>query len=190
MERGAGLEIREFDVEQVLDTVVDVSKMQPVLYAIESFEQIYEAAKEAESRGGMSVVGLSIEDRYRSHLTKAYNNCIVVVMGDTTALGEFEQLVLLAILRLGETAYGVSIRRELLSCALRQVSPGALYTTLDRLEQKGLITSEEGTPTPERGGRAKRFYTVTKIGRARLIQAQRSFQRMMSGLGLLGNAHG
>ena len=62
---------------------------------------------------------------------------IVVVMTDTGVLGEFEQLILLAVLRLGEQAYGVSIRREIELYAERQVSPGALYTTLERLERKG-----------------------------------------------------
>jgi DNA-binding PadR family transcriptional regulator len=110
-------------------------------------------------------------------------------MNESSPLGEFEQLVLLAILRLGTTAYGVSIRQEILACARRTVSPGALYTTLDRLEKKGLLDSEEGAPTPERGGRAKRFYAVTVAGRRQLIEAQRSFQRMMSGLELLGEQH-
>lgn len=107
----------------------------------------------------------------------------------TASLGEFEQLVLLAILRLGTEAYGVSIRKEILSCTRRDVSPGALYTTLDRLETKGDVASEAGPPTPERGGRAKRFYTVTGNGRERLVSAQRSFQSMMSGLNLLGGKH-
>lgn len=111
-------------------------------------------------------------------------------MNEASSIGEFEQLVLLAILRLGPTAYGVSLRKELLACARRTVAPGALYTTLDRLEKKGLVISEEGDPTPERGGRAKRFYSVTEMGRGRLIEAQRVFQRMMSGLELLGEQHG
>ena len=123
-------------------------------------------------------------------LTSRNNNCNVVVMDLTTPLGEFEQLVLLAILRLGASAYGVSIRQEIVTYARRSVSPGALYTTLDRLEKKGALTSEEGAPTPERGGRAKRFYSVTQAGRGQLVEAQRSFQRMMSGLELLGEQRG
>lgn len=111
-------------------------------------------------------------------------------MSRPSSIGEFEQLVLLAILRLGPTAYGVSIRKELHACAMRIVSPGALYTTLDRLEKKGLVNSEEGDPTPERGGRAKRFYAVTETGRGQLIEAQRLFQRMMSGLELLRDQNG
>ena len=120
------------------------------------------------------------------NLTSSNNNFNVVVMQMASPLGEFEQLVLLAILRLHANAYGVSIRQEIVTYAHRSVSPGALYTTLDRLEKKGALTSEEGAPTPERGGRAKRFYSVTQAGRGQLIEAQRSFQRMMLGLELLG----
>ena len=123
-------------------------------------------------------------------LTSKHNTCIVVVIHPPLALGEFEQLVLLAILRLGASAYGVSIRQEIVTCARRSVSPGALYTTLDRLETKGALTSEEGAPTPERGGRAKRFYSVTQVGQEQLVEAQRSFERMMSGLELLGKQRG
>ncbi len=111
-------------------------------------------------------------------------------MSGASPLGEFEQLVLLAILRLGAKAYGVSIRQEIVCCARRQVSPGALYTTLERLETKGLVGSEVGAPTPERGGRAKRFYAVTETGQSQLVDAQRSFQRMLVGLELLGGHHG
>jgi len=108
----------------------------------------------------------------------------------TPPLGEFEQLVLLAILRLGETAYGVSIRQEIETHANRKVAPGALYTTLERLEMKSLITSATGEPTPVRGGRSKRFYQVSDEGRSRLAAAQRAFQRMAQGLQLLGGHNG
>ena len=108
----------------------------------------------------------------------------------TVLLGEFEQMVLLAILRLGSVAYGVSIRQEILNCTRRNVSPGALYTTLDRLEKKGAVTSREGEPTPERGGRSKRFYSVTQEGRTQVTEAQRSFRALLSGLGILEEVHG
>ncbi len=110
--------------------------------------------------------------------------------GPNLALGEFEQLLLLAILRLGDEAYGVAIRAEIESCARRKVTPGALYTTLERLEAKGLLAARTGEPTPERGGRAKRFYTVTHEGRARLVAAQTAFARMRAGLHLLEEEHG
>ncbi len=110
-------------------------------------------------------------------------------MHRTTALGEFEQIVLLAILRLGERAYGVSIRAEIAARTDRKPAPGALYTTLDRLEQKGLLTSRLGDPTPLRGGRAKRYFTVTRSGVEAVVRAQRSYQRLLKGLRLPGVAH-
>lgn len=110
----------------------------------------------------------------------------VVVMSAPVALGEFEQIVLLAILRLGENAYGVTILREIAAHTRREPAPGALYTTLDRMERKGLVQSRVGDPTPQRGGRAKRYFTVTKKGRALVVSAQRSFQSLLEGLGLLG----
>ncbi|HEY4365419.1 MAG TPA: PadR family transcriptional regulator [Bryobacteraceae bacterium] len=104
-------------------------------------------------------------------------------------LGEFEQIVLLAILRLGEDAYGVTIRQEIAACTDREPAPGALYTTLDRLEEKGLVKSHMGDPTPQRGGRAKRYLTVTPSGIQAVARAQRSFQRLLKGLKLPGVAH-
>ncbi|MEO8870340.1 MAG: PadR family transcriptional regulator [Granulicella sp.] len=112
-------------------------------------------------------------------------------MNKSFFLGEFEQIVLLAILRLEEFAYGVTIRAEIHSCAGRKTTPGALYTTLDRLERKGLLSSRSGESTPARGGRAKRFYSVTTEGRQRLVNAQSAFHRLLGGLNLLeGEGHG
>ena len=110
-------------------------------------------------------------------------------MAATPALGEFEQVVLLAILRLAEGAYGVAIRREIAECTEREPAPGALYTTLDRLEEKGLVTSKYGDPTPERGGRAKRYFTVTARGVRGVARAQRAYQRLLKGLVLPGGVH-
>jgi len=101
-------------------------------------------------------------------------------------LGEFEQIVLLAILRLGHTAYGVTIGSEIAACTGRTPTSGALYTTLDRMEHKGLIRSKLGESTPQRGGRAKRYVRVTSKGRLALINAQRSYQSLLRGLNLLG----
>ena len=109
-------------------------------------------------------------------------------MAGTPALGEFEQVVLLAILRLGDDAYGVTIRREIAERTEREPAPGALYTTLDRLEDKGLVASKYGDPTAERGGRAKRYFTVTGAGVRAVARAQRAFQRLMEGLALPGGA--
>jgi DNA-binding PadR family transcriptional regulator len=110
-------------------------------------------------------------------------------MAPVINLGEFEQLILLAMLRLGDQAYGVTIRAELADRADRTITPGALYTALERLETKGLITSRMGDPTPQRGGRAKRYVTVTAAGRHALIRAVRAYERLLDGLDVLRGAH-
>ena len=102
------------------------------------------------------------------------------------SLGEFEQVVMLAVLRLGDDAYGVPIRHEIVSCTGRDASPGAIYTTLERLEDKGLVRSRFGDPTPERGGRAKRYFTLTARGGQALARAQQSYQRLLEGVTLPG----
>ena len=104
-------------------------------------------------------------------------------------MGEFEQVILLAILRLGEDAYGVSIKSEIAICTGRKPAPGALYTGLNRLEEKQLVSSSTGDPSPVRGGRAKRYYTVTSKGIKAVTAAQRSFQRLLEGLNLPGVSH-
>jgi DNA-binding PadR family transcriptional regulator len=96
--------------------------------------------------------------------------------------GDFEQLVLLAILRLEVDAYAVPIRREIERCGDRPVSRGALYTTLERLEAKGLLRSALGDSLPERGGRARRCYTVTAAGLEALRNARRTLERLWQGL--------
>ena len=104
-------------------------------------------------------------------------------------LGEFEQIVLLAILRLDDEAYGVTILAEIATHTGRNPAPGALYTTLHRMEDKGLVTFRDGSPTPERGGRAKRFVTVTKPGRDALASAQAAYRSLMRGLDLFPTAN-
>ena len=104
-------------------------------------------------------------------------------------LGEFEQMVLLAILRLEGEAYGVSIRAEISNRTGRDIAPGALYTTLERLEAKGLLKSRVGDPTPERGGRAKRYYTVSGVGVRAIARAERAFRRLLDGLEIPGSAY-
>jgi PadR family transcriptional regulator PadR len=98
------------------------------------------------------------------------------------SLGEFEQLVMFAVLRRDAHAYGTSIREELKTRADRDVSPGAIFTTLERLESRGLVTSRYGEPTAERGGRRKRFYQLTSEGRRALAHSLRTLQRMARGL--------
>jgi len=104
-------------------------------------------------------------------------------------LGEFEQIVLLAVLRLGENAYGVPIRQEIQECTDRTPTPGALYTVLDRLEAKGMVTSRMGEATPERGGKPKRYFEVTKDGVAAVTRAQRAYQKLLKGLKLSETVH-
>ena len=99
-------------------------------------------------------------------------------------LGEFEQLVLLAILRAGDDAYGVPIRHAIVDRAGRDVSLAAIYKTLTRLEDKGLVVARVGEPTPERGGRRKRYYAVTAAGRRSLRQSVEVLRRMARGLDL------
>ena len=99
-------------------------------------------------------------------------------------LGEFEQVVLMAVLRAGDDAYGVTIRGAILEHARRDVGLAAVYKTLNRLEEKGLVTVQIGEPTPERGGRRKRFYTVTAAGRGSLRQSIDVLRRMARGLDL------
>lgn len=92
-------------------------------------------------------------------------------MGKGDFLGEFEQVVLLAVARLDD-AYGVSVRREIERRTGRDVSVGSVYATLARLEEKGLVTSSEGQPTPRRGGRARRLFRILPDG-ARALRATR-----------------
>jgi DNA-binding PadR family transcriptional regulator len=97
-------------------------------------------------------------------------------------LGEFEQLVLLAVLRLADRAYGMTIQEEIRRRAGRDVSLGSVYKTLERLEDKGYLTSRLGDPTPERGGRRKKFYTVVPVATEALRQSLRALRRMTAGL--------
>jgi PadR family transcriptional regulator PadR len=97
-------------------------------------------------------------------------------------LGEFEQLVMLTVLRLGDEAYGAAVRQELQARAGRDASPGAIFTTLERLEERGLVASRYGDPTPERGGRRKRYYRLRPDGRRALAHALETLRRAAEGL--------
>ena len=101
------------------------------------------------------------------------------------SLGEFEHIIILALLRLEDRAYGVTVRQEIQFRTKRDVSIGAVYATLDRLETKGYVKSRHGDPTPERGGRSKRFFRVTAKGLAAVNRTQRAIQRMTEGLVLI-----
>ena len=96
-------------------------------------------------------------------------------MTDRSYLGEFELMILLAILHLGDQAYGVPISRELERHRGREVSIGSVYAALERLETKGLIASSLGDPTPERGGKAKRYFRVSREGMRQVNETRRVF---------------
>jgi PadR family transcriptional regulator, regulatory protein PadR len=97
-------------------------------------------------------------------------------------LGEFEQIVLLAILRLGEDAYAIPLREEIEERTGRTVARGALYTALERLEAKRCVSSQMSAPLPERGGRSRRYYSVTPAGLAAIKATRTSLLRLWQGL--------
>jgi DNA-binding PadR family transcriptional regulator len=99
-------------------------------------------------------------------------------------LGEFEQLVLLAILRLEEEAYGMTVRRELERTARRKATLGSVYATLDRLEKKGLVRSWHTDPDPIRGGHPRRYFRVLPEGHLALNRTQSMMERMWTGVEL------
>ena len=109
-------------------------------------------------------------------------------MGKGDFLGEFEQMVLLAVVQLEEHGYGMSIRREIEERTGRDVSIGAVYSTLDRLEAKGLVESWEGDAAPVRGGRGRRHFRMTRAGGEALHTSRVMMDRMWDGLdpGTLG----
>ncbi len=99
-----------------------------------------------------------------------------------TYLGEFEQMVLLSVLRLGEDAYGLAIGEEMAEVAGRSPSSGALYTTLDRLQRKGLVRSEVGETASGRGGRPRRYIRLTPEGRLALSRARHRLLALWDGI--------
>ena len=113
-------------------------------------------------------------------------------MEQKTPLGSFEEILLLALARLGENAYGVTIRRAVDEATGKETSIGAVYATLDRLEGKGYVSSRQGEATAERGGKAKRYFKLEGTGRAALSEAELVRARLTRGqiLGLtaLGGA--
>jgi PadR family transcriptional regulator, regulatory protein PadR len=115
----------------------------------------------------------------RGHLI--YNS--ELIMSDQY-LGEFEQIVLLAVVRLADDAYGVPIRHEIEKRADRRITVGALYSTLDRLEAKGYLSSWFADPTAERGGRSRRYFRVEPRGIEALALAKEMFDRMWKGVRL------
>lgn len=103
---------------------------------------------------------------------------IIELMTNRSYLGEFELMILLAVIHLGEDAYGVPISRELEKHRGREVSVGSVYAALERLETKGLVASSLGDPTPERGGKAKRYFRITKEGLRQVHETRRVLTRL------------
>jgi PadR family transcriptional regulator, regulatory protein PadR len=117
----------------------------------------------------------------KKKLTADQSNAYIVDMAEL--LGTFEQIVLLAVLGLNEEAYGRAVLRDvqLASGEERSISAGAVYATLDRVEEKGLLSSRLEDGTPARGGRARRFYRVTPSGASALNQARQTLDKMWQG---------
>ena len=97
-------------------------------------------------------------------------------------LGEFEQMVLLALLRLKHDAYGVTVRREIQSRTDRRVAIGAVYACLERLERKGYVTSTVSDPQPIPGGRSRKYFAFTRAGAEALQQSREMMRRMADGI--------
>jgi DNA-binding PadR family transcriptional regulator len=93
-------------------------------------------------------------------------------------LGHLELMVMLVLIRLGEKAYGIPIAHEIETTGGREISLGSIYATLDRLENKGLVSSELGEPTPERGGRAKKYFSVTAKGVREVRETERVLKQL------------
>jgi PadR family transcriptional regulator len=111
-------------------------------------------------------------------LRSSYFFAIVDLMTERSYLGEFELMILLAVIHLGDEAYGVPISRELEKYRGRDVSVGSVYAALERLESKGLIASSLGDPTPERGGKAKRYFHTTEAGLRQVQETRRVLQKL------------
>jgi DNA-binding PadR family transcriptional regulator len=106
-------------------------------------------------------------------------------MSDRTHLSTFELMVMLALARLGDDAYGVPIAREIEDSSKREVVLGSVYAALERLENKNFVSSALGEPTPERGGRAKRYLRLTARGSREVRDAQRTLVRLWRGMAAL-----
>jgi PadR family transcriptional regulator, regulatory protein PadR len=119
---------------------------------------------------------------FRFYLRNRYFFVIIDEMGSVIHLSDFELIVLLVLLRLGDDAYGVPIAREMQEQTKREAKLGSIYAALERLEKKGFVVSELGEPTKERGGRAKRYFHVTKQGMRQIRETQRTLTRLWKGV--------
>jgi PadR family transcriptional regulator PadR len=129
---------------------------------------------------------LELKHARLDNLTYLIHTVGVMAKGDN--LGEFEQLILAALVMLGDNAYGMTIHEQVekLAAGVRTVSLGSCYTTLDRLEQKGYVKSWFSDPTPERGGRSKRFFEITGSGELTLKNSIKLAGNVLAGLREIG----
>jgi PadR family transcriptional regulator, regulatory protein PadR len=107
-------------------------------------------------------------------------------MSNRSYLGEFELMVMLVLIRLGEDAYGVPIGRAIEEVSGREVALGSVYAALERLQEKGFVASSVGDPTPERGGRAKRYFRVTNAGLRQVRKMRQTLINLWRGLPQFG----
>jgi DNA-binding PadR family transcriptional regulator len=107
---------------------------------------------------------------------------IIEEMPKTGYLGDFELMVMLALMRLGDEAYGVPIAREIEQQCAREVALGSVYATLERLESTGLVSSQLGKPTAERGGKAKRYFRVTPSGLNQVRATRQALMKLWRGV--------
>ena len=114
---------------------------------------------------------------------------IIEEMPRRSNLGDFELMVMLALMRLGDDAYGVPISREIELQSGREVALGSVYATLERLEGRGLVSSSLGKPTAERGGKAKRYFRVTQNGLRKARETRQTLMKLWRGLPELEGAN-
>jgi len=122
--------------------------------------------------------GIAVIRPFAIHLFLQYSE----YMREGDYLRNFDLMLLLALLRLGDEAYGVTIAHELEQHTGREVVVASVYARLERLQERGLVTSSLGDPTPERGGRAKRYFSITGAGIREIRDARRSLMNMWKGL--------
>jgi DNA-binding PadR family transcriptional regulator len=115
-------------------------------------------------------------------LRRRYLFSIVYEMAKREFLGGFELLVLLALIRIGDEAYGVPISEAIEESSGKEVAMGSVYITLERLQQKGFVSSRLGEPTAERGGRAKTYFRITAKGLREVRQARRTLMNLWQGV--------
>jgi len=134
--------------------------------------------------GGTCPVSLTRQagDRVSFPLPRFDFFIIIEQMKPKSHLSDFELIAMLVVLRLGDNAYGVPIAREIEEHTEREVKVGSVYATLERLEEKGLVVSELGEPTRERGGRAKRYFRVTRQGIRQVRESQRTLIKLWRGV--------